>query len=167
MSHNLALKNQEINKTLSTSLNDRRSIRFRRRLESYRRNGQSLENNTQRSVSNSSRTQTQEPLSQINNASSTIDINSNMNITQNENISSRNNQSSLTINQSPINDFKRIRTRHLGREMNKKLFVPVYKKKIKKLNEIEEEEKKKEEICAEENIGSEIKDTVKCYNFLL
>ena len=163
MSHNLALKNQEINKTLSTSLNDRRSIRFRRRLESYRRNGQSLENNTQRSVSNSSRTQTQEPLSQINNASSTIDINSNMNITQNENISSRNNQSSLTINQSPINDFKRIRTRHLGREMNKKLFVPVYKKKIKKLNEIEEEEKKKEEICNEENIGSEIKDTVKCY----
>ena len=163
MSHNLALKNQEINKTLSTSLNDRRSIRFRRRLESYRRNGQSLENNTQRSVSNSSRTQTQEPLSQINNASSTIDINSNMNITQNENISSRNNQSSLTINQSPINDFRRIRTRHLGREMNKNLFVPVYKKKIKKLNEIEEEEKKKEEICNEENIGSEIKDTVKCY----
>ena len=31
------------------------------------------------------------------------------------------------------------------------------------MEEIEEVEKKKEEICKEEDIGSEIKDTVKCY----
>ena len=163
MSKNLALDNSAKNNPLNRSLNCQRGLRFGRRWESFLRNGQSLENNTQRSASNTSRTQTKEPLSQRNNASSTIDINSNMNISQNGSLTSRQNQPSININQNQIKDFRKIRTRHLGRKINKNLFMPSYNKRNKKLNEIEEEEKKKEEISNEENIGSEIKDTVKCY----
>ena len=87
-----------------------------------------------------------------------------MKFAQNGNLSSR--QNNIRINtESPnaINDFRRIRTRNIRRHLNQNLLVPVYNKKNKKINEIEEEEKKKEEICPEENISSEIKDTVKCY----
>ena len=163
MSQNLALNNRPINNPLSISLNERRCLRFRRKWESFHRNNQSVENNIQRSVSNTSRTQTQESLFKRNNESSTIEMNSNMNISQTGNISSRQNQSPININQNIINDFRRKRAKNLGRQLNKNLFLPVYNKKINNLSEIKEEEKKKEEICNEENIGSEIKDTVKCY----
>ena len=53
------------------------------------------------------------------------------------------------------------------RNLNKNVFISVYKNKKnlgKKLTEIEEEQKKEEnEKLKEKEIGSEIKDTVKCY----
>ena len=153
-----------LNNTINTSSSNRRSLRFRRRWESFRRNGNSVENNSERNTTNISITENNETFTQRNTISSTIDLNSNINISQNGNMTSRQNQTLLRINESPTNDFRRIRTRNVGQKpFNQNIFISVYKKKSKKLNEIEEEEKKKEEVCVEENIGSEIKDTVKCY----
>ena len=153
-----------LNNTINASMNYRRSLRFRRRWESLHRNGNSVENNTQRNTSNTPITENNEALTQRNTVSSTIDFDSNMNVSQNGSITSRQNQVTLRINENPINDFRRIRKRNIEqRPSNQNIFTSIYNKKGKKLKEIEEEEKKKEEICAEENIGSEIKDTVKCY----
>ena len=153
-----------LNNTINASMNYRRSLRFRRRWESFHRNGNSVENNTQRNTSNTPITENNEALTQRNTVSSTIELDSNMNISPNGSITSRQNQAPLRINENPINDFRRIRKRNIGqRPFNQNIFTSIYNKKGKKLKEIEEEEKKKEEICAEENIGSEIKDTVKCY----
>ena len=180
MSQNVLVNNRAANATINTSITNRRNLRFARRFESLRRNGQSAENNSQRSTTNTSITENSETFNPRNTISSTstIDLNSNIILTQNGNVTTRqnlsnnnlninnNNQSSLRINESPINDFRRKRIRNIGRNIsnqNKNLVKNVFNKKNKKLNEIEEEEKKKEEICAEENIGSEIKDTVKCY----
>ena len=52
--------------------------------------------------------------------------------------------------------------RSTGREINQYAWKSVNNNKDKKLKEIEEQ-KKKEEIHEEENIGTEIKDTVKYY----
>ena len=180
MSQNVLVNNRAANATINTSITNRRNLRFARRFESLRRNGQSAENNSQRSTTNTSITENSETFNPRNTISSTstIDLNSNIILSQNGNVTTRqnlsnnnlnisnNNQSSLRINESPINDFRRKRIRNIGRNIsnqNKNLVKNVFNKKNKKLNEIEEEEKKKEEICAEENIGSEIKDTVKCY----
>ena len=180
MSQNVLVNNRAANATINTSITNRRNLRFARRFESLRRNGQSAENNSQRSTTNTSITENSETFNPRNTISSTstIDLNSNIILPQNGNVTTRqnlsnnnlninnNNQSSLRINESPINDFRRKRIRNIGRNVgnqNKNLVKNVFNKKNKKLNEIEEEEKKKEEICAEENIGSEIKDTVKCY----
>ena len=180
MSQNVLVNNRAANATINTSITNRRNLRFARRFESLRRNGQSAENNSQRSTTNTSITENSETFNPRNTISSTstIDLNSNIILTQNGNVTTRqnlsnnnlninnNNQSSLRINESPLNDFRRKRIRNIGRNIsnqNKNLVKNVFNKKNKKLNEIEEEEKKKEEICAEENIGSEIKDTVKCY----
>ena len=181
MSQNILVNNRPSNSTINTSITNRRNLRFARRFESLRRNGQSAENNSQRSTTNTSITENSETFNQRNTISSTstIDLNSNIILSHNGNLTTRqnhsnnnlninnnNNQSSLRINESPINDYRRIRIRNIGRNINnqnKKLAKNIFSKKCKKLNEIEEEEKKKEEICAEENIGSEIKDTVKCY----
>ena len=181
MSQNVLVNNRAANATINTSITNRRNLRFARRFESLRRNGQSAENNSQRSTTNTSITENSETFNPRNTISSTstIDLNSNIILPQNGNVTTRqnlsnnnlnisnnNNQSSLRINESPINDFRRKRIRNIGRNIsnqNKNLVKNVFNKKNKKLNEIEEEEKKKEEICAEENIGSEIKDTVKCY----
>ena len=180
MSQNVLVNNRAANATINTSITNRRNLRFARRFESLRRNGQSAENNSQRSTTNTSITENSETFNPRNTISSTstIDLNSNIILPQNGNVTTRqnlsnnnlnisnNNQSSLRINESPLNDFRRKRIRNIGRNIsnqNKNLVKNVFNKKNKKLNEIEEEEKKKEEICAEENIGSEIKDTVKCY----
>ena len=180
MSQNVLVNNRAANATINTSITNRRNLRFARRFESLRRNGQSAENNSQRSTTNTSITENSETFNPRNTISSTstIDLNSNIILPQNGNVTTRqnlsnnnlnisnNNQSSLRINESPINDYRRIRIRNIGRNIsnqNKNHVKNVFNKKSKKLNEIEEEEKKKEEICAEENIGSEIKDTVKCY----
>ena len=154
--------------SINARMNYRRTLRFRRRWESFRTSGQSVETNLRNNISNNSINENEENVNQRNIISNTIDVNSNISIPndQNENLSSR--QNNIRINtESPnaINDFRRIRTRNrnIRRNLNQNLLVPVYNKKNKKLNEIEEEEKKKDEICPEENIGSEIKDTVKCY----
>ena len=168
-SQNLSLNRESSSSnSINARMNYRRTIRFRRRWESFRTSGQSVETNLRNNISNNSINENEENVNQRNIISNTIDVNSNISIPndQNENFSSR--QNNIRINtESPnaINDFRRIRTRNrnIRRNLNQNLLVPVYNKKNKKLNEIEEEEKKKDEICPEENIGSEIKDTVKCY----
>jgi len=168
-SQNLSLNRESSSSnSINARMNYRRTLRFRRRWESFRTSGQSVETNLRNNISNNSINENEENVNQRNIISNTIDVNSNISIPndQNENLSSR--QNNIRINtESPnaINDFRRIRTRNrnIRRNLNQNLLVPVYNKKNKKLNEIEEEEKKKDEICPEENIGSEIKDTVKCY----
>ena len=168
-SQNLSLNRESSSSnSINARMNYRRTLRFRRRWESFRTSGQSVETNIRNNISNNSINENEENVNQRNIISNTIDVNSNISIPndQNENLSSR--QNNIRINtESPnaINDFRRIRTRNrnIRRNLNQNLLVPVYNKKNKKLNEIEEEEKKKDEICPEENIGSEIKDTVKCY----
>ena len=168
-SQNLSLNRESSSSnSINARMNYRRTLRFRRRWESFRTSGQSVETNIRNNISNNSINENEENVNQRNIISNTIDVNSNISIPndQNENLSSR--QNNIRINtESPnaINDFRRIRTRNrnIRRNLNQNLLIPVYNKKSKKLNEIEEEEKKKDEICPEENIGSEIKDTVKCY----
>ena len=165
MINNRQSSDNSLDRRINTSMSNRRNLRFFRRWENFRRIGNSVEHNSQLNTSNTSITENEGTFTQRNTISNTLDINSNMNISQNGNIISRQNQPSLTINENPINNFRRIRTRNIGsRQINQNIFLSVYNnKKNKKLNEIEEEEKKKEEIFTEENIGSEIKDTVKCY----
>ena len=168
-SQNISLNRESSSSnSINARMNYRRTLRFRRRWESFRTSGQSVETNLRNNISNNSINENEENVNQRNIISNTIDVNSNISIPndQNENLSSR--QNNIRINtESPnaINDFRRIRTRNrnIRRNLNQNLLVPVYNKKNTKLNEIEEEEKKKDEICPEENIGSEIKDTVKCY----
>ena len=155
------------NKSLNL-MNYRNTLRFRRRWESFRNGGQSVENNNLRNpISNDSNNEDNN--NQTNTNLNTKDVNSSLNIQNLHNGSntSRHNQNSFTIHnesRNTLSDFRRIRNRKIGRQLNQKLFMPLFNKKNSiKLNEIEEEEKKKEEICTEENIGSEIKDTVKCY----
>ena len=155
------------NKSLNL-MNYRNTLRFRRRWESFRNGGQSVENNNLRNpISNDSNNEDNN--NHTNTNLNTIDVNSSINLQNLHNGSntSRHNQNSFTIHnecRNTLSDFRRIRNRKIGRQLNQKLFMPLFNKQnSKKLNEIEEEEKKKEEICTEENIGSEIKDTVKCY----
>ena len=72
----------------------------------------------------------------------------------NNNISSNNNLSNIINNSINNNE-------NLENNQNNNVFNNINKNAIN-LNKIEEE-KKKDEICKEENLGSEIKDTVKCY----
>ena len=72
----------------------------------------------------------------------------------NNNISSNNNLSNIINNSINNNE-------NLEDNQNNNVYNNINKNAIN-LNKIEEE-KKKDEICKEENLGSEIKDTVKCY----
>ena len=73
------------------------------------------------------------------------------------------NSQTISVNEASLTSFHR---RHLN---NNNIFISVYKNKKnlnKKLAEIQEEQKKEETIKEEkekDNLGSEIKDTVKCY----
>ena len=167
MSRNLLLNNQIMNNTINTSSNHNRFLRFQRRLESNRRNGQSVENNSQRNTPNNSINENRQsfnPRSTIS-GSSSMNLNSNLNIAQNGNLISTQNQTSLRLNDNPSINFREYRARNMANQRNNQnLYISVYNTKTaKNLSKIEEEEKKKEEICTEDNIGSEIKDTVKCY----
>ncbi len=167
MSRNLLLNNQIMNNTINTSSNHNRFLRFQRRLESNRRNGQSVENNSQRNTPNNSINENRQsfnPRSTIS-GSISMNLNSNINIAQNGNLTSTQNQTSLRLNDNPSINFREYRARNMANQRNNQnLYISVYNTKTaKNLSKIEEEEKKKEEICTEDNIGSEIKDTVKCY----
>ena len=147
MSQNVLVNNRAANATINTSITNRRNLRFARRFESLRRNGQSAENNSQRSTTNTSITENSETFNPRNTISSTstIDLNSNIILPQNGNVTTRqnlsnnnlnisnnNNQSSLRINESPINDFRRKRIRNIGRNIsnqNKNLVKNVFNKK--------------------------------------
>ena len=74
------------------------------------------------------------------------------------------NSQTISVNENTSTSFRR-------RHLNNNIFISVYKNKKnlnKKLSEIQEEQKKEENIKEEkdkekENLGSEIKDIVKCY----
>ena len=74
------------------------------------------------------------------------------------------NSQTISVNENTSTSFRR-------RHLNNNIFISVYKNKKNlnnKLSEIQEEQKKEENIKEEkdkekENLGSEIKDTVKCY----
>ena len=142
--------------TLNTSSTNQRRHLFWRRWENNRRTGQSVENNNHRGTSNSNNEniETLNPRSIAN-----TEFNNNSEI----NNPIRQNQTASRINERSSNNLRNIKPNNL---FNQNVLLSVYKnsscKNIKGLNSIEEE-KKKEEICNEENIGSEIKDTVKCY----
>ncbi len=155
---NIMKNNRNLNNTLNSSSNRPRAVWFRHRWESSRRTGQSVENDPHRIAVNNSMRENVETLNSRNVITSRV-----INMPQEGSITSRHNQTTIRIDESPVNNFRRIRQRNLGREYNNNLFISIYNNNGIKLNKIEEEEKKKEEICNEENIGSEIKDTVKCY----
>ena len=155
---NIMKNNRNLNNTLNSSSNRPRAAWFRHRWESSRRTGQSVENDPHRIAVNNSMRENVETLNSRNVITSRV-----INMPQEGSITSRHNQTTIRIDESPVNNFRRIRQRNLGREYNNNLFISIYNNNGIKLNKIEEEEKKKEEICNEENIGSEIKDTVKCY----
>ena len=155
---NIMKNNRNLNNTLNSSSNRPRAVWFRHRWESSRRTGQSVENDPHRIAVNNSMRENVETLNSRNVITSRV-----INMPQEGSITSRHNQTTIRIDESPVNNFRRIRQRNLGREYNNNLFISIYNNNSIKLNKIEEEEKKKEEICNEENIGSEIKDTVKCY----
>ena len=155
---NIMKNNRNLNNTLNSSSNRPRAAWFRHRWESSRRTGQSVENDPHRIAVNNSMRENEETLNSRNVITSRV-----INMPQEGSITSRHNQTTIRIDESPVNNFRRIRQRNLGREYNNNLFISIYNNNGIKLNKIEEEEKKKEEICNEENIGSEIKDTVKCY----
>ena len=156
---NIFENNQTLINTINSSGNRRRGVWFRRRWESSRRIGQSAENNSERNMANNSMIENEGSFNHRNMLS-----NREMNVPEEGSISSRQNQSNIGIDDNSINNFRRIRQRNLGTEFNQSIRTTYnIQNNNKKLNKIEEEEKKKEEICNEENIGSEIKDTVKCY----
>ena len=157
-SQNIMINNRNTSNTLNSSSNRPRAVWFRHRWESSRRTGQSVENDPHRIAVNNSMRENVETLNPRNTITSRA-----INMPQEGSITTRHNQTTIRIDESPVNNFRRIRQRNLGREYNNNLFISIYNNNSKKLNKIEEEEKKKEEICNEENIGSEIKDTVKCY----
>ena len=157
-SQNIMINNRNTSNTLNSSSNRPRAVWFRHRWESSRRTGQSVENDPHRIAVNNSMRENVETLNPRNTITSRA-----INMAQEGSITTRHNQTTIRIDESPLNNFRRMRQRNLGREYNNNLFISIYNNNSKKLNKIEEEEKKKEEICNEENIGSEIKDTVKCY----
>ena len=81
-----------------------------------------------------------------------------------QNFQNSQNSQTISVNENTSTSFRR-------RHLNNYIFISVYKNKKnlnKKLSEIQEEQKKEENIKEEkdkekENLGSEIKDTVKCY----
>ena len=81
-----------------------------------------------------------------------------------QNFHNSQNSQTISVNENTSTSFRR-------RHLNNNIFISVYKNKKnlnKKLSEIQEEQKKEENIKEEkdkekENLGSEIKDTVKCY----
>jgi len=157
-SQNIMINNRNTSNTLNSFSNRPRAVWFRHRWESSRRTGQSVENDPHRIAVNNSMRENVETLNPRNTITSRA-----INMPQEGSITTRHNQTTIRIDESPVNNFRRMRQRNLGREYNNNLFISIYNNNSKKLNKIEEEEKKKEEICNEENIGSEIKDTVKCY----
>ena len=159
---NLIVKNRPGIKSSYSSSTDRRGIWFRRRWELSRRMGQSTEDNYDSNTINTSMLENYT----LSNPRHTIALTNNrdLNISYQGRIASRRQNTSTLINTSQANHSSSIRNiqRSTGRQINQHVYKSVNNNTDKKLKEIEEE-KKKEEMHEEENIGTEIKDTVKCY----
>ena len=155
--------------TLSSSSNYNRRSVIRRRLELHSRTGDSVEDNN--SINYHQNTNSNNNLNSNTNTSITYDSrtfrqssnNLNSNIIPRTLFQNPQNSQNISVNEDLSTSYRR-------RHLNKNIFISVYKNKknlSKKLFEIEEEQKKEEneKISQKEkdNIGSEIKDTVKCY----
>ena len=168
--NNNYLTKQNFN-TLNSSTNYNRRKAIRRRLESHSNLGTSLQNNNYQNsnINPNTNINTNTSSSQIghNHSFRTGSINLNSSVNNNSQNHFRNFQT-ISVNDGSLTSYRK-------RNINNNMFISVYKDKkdfSKKLFEIEEEKKKeeneekkeKEESAKiEENIGSEIKDTVKCY----
>ena len=178
----IIINNRSANNTINSLSSDRRGIWFRKRWELSRRigHGHSTTYHLQRHLTNTSTIEngtlpnTRNIISLNNNR----DLSRDLNVSQEGRISSRRqrqNTSTIIIDTSRYNrsnSRRRIAQGNNGRRINQIENQSVNNNKDKKLKEIEEEkrkeekkkeEKKKEAIYIEENIGTEIKDTVKCY----
>ena len=124
LSQKLALNSPATNISLNPSINDRRCLRFRSKWESFRKKSKLQKINPCIMLQMHLETKLNNYYHKKNNISNTIDgINSNINtnISQNENPSSSQNQPSLNKNKSPVNDFKRIRASHFGKQKTENL----------------------------------------------
>ena len=162
MSNNRYLTQSNFHTINSSSNYNRRSL-IRRRLELNSRTRNTLENN----------------VSQSSNCNSNINISSTQiynNQTFRQSVSNLNSSVDFFHRSRGSGDGENSSTRYRRRNLNrnnknnKNILVSVYtnKKNLgKKLTQIEEEQKKeeilKEENDNQDNLGSEIKDTVKCY----
>ena len=151
MSHSNFLTNRNFN-TLNSSVSYNRRFGVRHRLNVHSRAGNSVEdarsqNNNSNNNTNNNNNLTHATLRQTQNLNSSIDI------------SHIRNSQTIKVSDPPATSYHH-------RHLNSNIYISLYKSKkigIKKLAEIEEEQKKEESAIKEENIGSEIKDTVKCY----
>ena len=168
--NNVIINNRSSNITLNSLSNDRRGIWFRRRWELSRRIGHPIINNIQRHLTNTSTIDNGTITNQRNNVSmaNTLDVSRDLNMSQDGHLSSRRqrqNISTIIIDTSRYNrssSRRRIATRNNGHQITQIVNKSVDNNKDKKLKE-KNEEKKKEKIYIEENLGTEKKDTVKCY----
>ena len=153
-----SLTNRNIN-ILNSSANYNRRSAIRHRFNLRSRIGNSVENI--HSPSNSSNNNTN-----INNnafpaygrLTSGPNDNFNTNNNNNHNLSQIYHSQTIQITESPS-------IPRLHRNINKNMFISKYKNRKDKMQKIpeKEEEQAKEESIKEDSIGSEIKDTVKCY----
>ena len=161
MSNNSYLSKRNLN-TLNSSTNYKRRSFIRKRLQFHSRSGNLVENNS-RQNSNDNNSHTNTSFSEIYNPHTFIASSTNL-----SSIDIYSEPQSQIINSHTISMNNNPQIPNHRRNLNKDRFIIKYnnnKNINKKLSEIEEEQKKEESIKEEkdENIGSEIKDTVKCY----
>ena len=141
-------------RTINSSSNYNRRSLICRRLELNSQTRNSIQNNISNTNISSSQTYNNQTFRQnVSNLNSSIDFF----------------PSSQTVSGESENSSTLYRRRNLNRnnKNNKNIFISAYTNKknlSKKLAQIEEEQKKEESLKEEnDNLGSEIKDTVKCY----
>ena len=169
MSHNISYLRQNNFNTLNSSTKYNRRNAIRRRLELNLRQGTSVENNNNShqntNINSNSNNNTNTSSSLIyNNHTFRASFGNSNTSREMYNNTQTNFRNSQTIS---VNEVSSTTSKYRRRHLNNNIFISVYKNKKdlkQKLFEIEEEQKKEESNkIEEENIGSEIKDTVKCY----
>ena len=166
MSQNNSYLTQRNSSTLNSTNKYNRRSAIRKRLELNSRYGTTAENknintnNPQNSNNTTLKYNNHSFRTSFGNLNSSREINNVHNISQ----TNLHNNQNMTISEVSSTSYRR---RHFNRNNN--MYISVYKNRknlSKKLFEIEEEEKKEKEenkIKIDENMNSEIKDTVKCY----
>ena len=170
MSFNSYSTNRNSNNLNSSSNYNRRSL-IRKRLALNSRIGNTIENSPNHNNNSTINTTSSHIYNRHTSRVSSSNINSSRDSLSNtfsqsmfRNYQNSQNSQTISVNDTSSSSFRR-------RHLNNNIFISVYKNKKnlnKKLSEIQEEQKKEESIKEEkskdkENIGSEIKDTVKCY----
>ena len=161
---------KRISNNLNSSSNYNRRTLIRKRLQLNSSTGNTIENspNHNNSTINTTSSHTHNRYtSRINTSNlntSRDSLSNTLSQSMFQNYHNSQNSQTISVNENTSTSFRR-------RHLNNNIFISVYKNKKnlnKKLSEIQEEQKKEENIKEEkdkekENLGSEIKDTVKCY----